>query len=77
MSDIERLAQTIRTAHTCFQLALQPIEDAQKMLSEELGVATGDCPEIMPSMLAPQREAIKLLQNIQSAYLHVTDPFGS
>jgi len=64
-----------------FQQALPHIEAARATLAEALGVDPNDRPELdLPGALDDSIEhwrAVRLLQNVWDAHLHVTDPFGS
>lgn len=60
-----------------FQQALPHIEAARTILADALGVDPDERPEVDRKESSDHRDAVRLMQNIWSAHLHVTDPFGS
>ena len=60
-----------------FQQALPHIEAARAILAEALGVDPDEYPGVVPGKSSEHWEAVRLMQNVWSAYMHVSDPFGS
>ena len=60
-----------------FQQALPHIEAARMTLAEALGVEPEERPEVDPRNSSEHWRAVRLMQNVWSAHLHVADPFGS
>jgi len=74
MADIE--AATERALEQ-FQQALPHIEAARTTLAHALGIDPEERPDVSPEKSSEHWEAVRLMQNVWSAHLHVTDPFGS
>ena len=60
-----------------FEKALPHIKAAKASLATALGLDLGTRPEMDYDQPEEHCNAVRLLQNIRSADLHVSDPFGS
>jgi len=59
------------------QLAQLPVEAARATLAEALGIDPETRPNADTGKSQEEWQATRLMQNIWSAHLHITDPFGS
>lgn len=57
--------------------ALPHIEAARTILAEALGIGPEDRPDVDLKQSSEHWEAVRVLQNVSSAHLHLSDPYGS